>query len=121
MEYPILLVERPRLSASNLLLKKLLVIGTKIDLLKNEKREQADLPLEMGNILREHHLKFYSIQSNINKINPIKDFFQAQTLDDSSLVKINFTPEDIVSANTELKSNASTGLDGLPALLLKQC
>ena len=55
------------------------------------------------------------------KLLPQKFFFTVETADEINLMDFVFTPEDIITAISDLKTNESPDPDGIPAVLLKEC
>ena len=90
-------------------------IKSNIGPLLNGKGELIDDSFEMANLLKNHYAKMFSKPLNVNPLSDNDDNVSV------ILSNIMFERHDVVKAIDELKINSAPGLDGFPAILLKQC
>ena len=95
--------------------KKFSKLATKIGPLLNSNNEYTSSSAEMSEILREQYESVFSEQMSSS--------IYAELARDSpeQLINISFSETEIIAAIDELTNNSSSGPDGIPAILLKNC
>lgn len=96
-------------------------VRTSIGPLSDKDGNPISDPKEIAEILSDQYKSVFSTPQEESKIENEKEFFNTENPEENHLTDIFITDDEVKDAISDMKSSASAGPDGFPAIILKKC